>query len=164
MAKNGITRHVFDIKGTKKQSIPAETMRDVLDIVLDKSNHPVLVHCNRGRVSADSRAPILAFPEANIPQHRTGCVVGVIRKLHGWDLATILAEYHSFSAPKPRDADINYLTKVETANLVGNPRQVGPPQPHHQGSFQRILTFAFFGTLIWFVTLYRIAYVTGDIG
>lgn len=57
VAKNGITQHVFDIKGTKKQSIPAETMRDVLNVVLDKSNHPVLVHCNRGRVSIDPPYP-----------------------------------------------------------------------------------------------------------
>lgn len=99
-----------------------------------------------------------------LSQHRTGCVIGVIRKLYGWDLATTLAEYHSFSAPKPRDADINYLTKVETANLIASPRQLGPAQQHRQGSFQRILTFALFGTLIWFVTLYRIAYVTGDLG
>lgn len=175
MAKNGIAQHVFDIKGTKKQSIPAETMRNVLDIVLDKSNHPVLVHCNRGRVSTNSSTPL--FPTSSClrkltpPQHRTGCVVGVIRKLHGWDLATTLAEYHSFSAPKPRDADINYLTKVETANLVAaGPRHPGGPAPqqhhHHrqQGSFQRILTFAFFGTLIWFMTLYRIAYVSNDLG
>lgn len=62
VAKNGITQHVFDIKGTKKQSIPAETMRNVLDVVLDKRNHPVLVHCNRGRVSTNSSTPPSPHP------------------------------------------------------------------------------------------------------
>ena len=48
---NGIKQVVFDIEGTKKSSVPNEVMRAILQVVLDKANHPLLIHCNRGRVS-----------------------------------------------------------------------------------------------------------------
>ncbi|KAL2113133.1 hypothetical protein VUR80DRAFT_5212 [Thermomyces stellatus] len=134
--ENSIRQLVFDIDGTKKASIPAETMREVLRAVLDKTNHPVLVHCNRGR-------------------HRTGCIVGVLRKLYGWDLATVLSEYHSFANPKPRDTDIKYLTTVEPAKLFANAQEDAPM--HARGPFSRLFSFALFATMIWFVTMYQIA-------
>ncbi|SPO03329.1 uncharacterized protein DNG_06011 [Cephalotrichum gorgonifer] len=139
--ENGIKQYVFDIEGTKKQSIPASTMRDVLQLVLDKSNHPVLIHCNRGR-------------------HRTGSVVGVIRKLYGWDLSTVLAEYHSFASPKPREADISYLTDVEPRELLAQPYPVATF--HRNGAFPRFFAITFFAGLVWLVSFYKITYVVPD--
>lgn len=49
-----------------------------LDVVLDKSMHPVLVCCGMGR-------------------HRSGTVVGCLRRLQGWNLASISEEYRRFA-------------------------------------------------------------------
>jgi tyrosine-protein phosphatase SIW14 len=48
--KNGIQHCVFEMKGTKKEAIPIETMRSILRIVLDRRNHPLFIHCNHGKV------------------------------------------------------------------------------------------------------------------
>jgi len=86
------------MKGTKKEEIPAETMGIILELVLDKKRHPVLIHCKQGR-------------------HRTGCVVGVLRKVSGWNLGSILDEYKAYAEPKPRDCDITYLTGFQPSHF-----------------------------------------------
>jgi hypothetical protein len=50
MAVNGIKHHVFDMKGTKKEAIPIQTMKAILRLVLDQRHHPLLIHCNHGKV------------------------------------------------------------------------------------------------------------------
>ena len=96
--KHGITHHIVEMKGTKKEEIPAEIMGTILELVLDKSCHPVLIHCKQGR-------------------HRTGCVVGVLRKMSGWNLGSILDEYKTYAEPKPRDCDITYLTGFQPSRF-----------------------------------------------
>lgn len=39
------------MSGTKKEAIPDKTMKAILRLVLDTQNHPILIHCNHGRVS-----------------------------------------------------------------------------------------------------------------
>lgn len=51
--RNGIQHAIFDMKGTKKESIPVATMESILRVVLDRRNHPLLIHCNHGKVSLD---------------------------------------------------------------------------------------------------------------
>lgn len=51
LQKNGIRHCVFDMKGTKKEAIPIKTMKSILRMVLDRRNHPLLIHCNHGKVS-----------------------------------------------------------------------------------------------------------------
>ena len=53
--KNGIKHAVFDMKGTKKEAIPIATMKSILRVVLDRRNHPLLIHCNHGKVGASLR-------------------------------------------------------------------------------------------------------------
>jgi tyrosine-protein phosphatase SIW14 len=50
--RNGIQHAIFDMKGTKKADIPTATMKSILRVVLDRRNHPLLIHCNHGKVSA----------------------------------------------------------------------------------------------------------------
>ena len=38
------------MKGTKKEDIPIKTMKSILRLVLDRQNHPLLIHCNHGKV------------------------------------------------------------------------------------------------------------------
>ena len=49
--RNGIKHAIFDMKGTKKEAIPTATMESILRVVLDRRNHPLLIHCNHGKVS-----------------------------------------------------------------------------------------------------------------
>jgi len=70
-----------------------------LAFVLNPDNQPLYIHCNQGR-------------------HRTGCVVGCLRKLQQWPLDEILAEYRTYASPKTRSADIELITKFEPDSLV----------------------------------------------
>lgn len=98
ISKNGIKHHVFDMKGTKKEEIPIRTMKAILRLVLNQQNHPLLIHCNHGK-------------------HRTGCVVGIVRKVSGWDLDSVLTEYKSFAEPKVRECDVKYISGFELADI-----------------------------------------------
>ncbi|EMT64735.1 hypothetical protein FOC4_g10007418 [Fusarium odoratissimum] len=98
--REGIRQVVFNMKGTKKEAIPLGTMKAILSIVLDKSNYPLLIHCNHGK-------------------HRTGCVVGVVRKIAGWDAESVGAGY---AEPKARECDVNYLDDFQVSSLgISNP-------------------------------------------
>lgn len=112
-------------------TIPDEKIRQALAIVLDKRNHPLLIHCNKGKVSdlgtANSSASsgrnhtrrLILAPFAwscmfaSTPlraenlhlQHRTGCLVGCLRKMQCWSSTAIFEEYRKFSFPKSRAMD-----------------------------------------------------------
>ena len=47
-------------------------LKKVLRDILDPSNHPLLIHCNKGK-------------------HRTGSVVGCLRKIRDWSLSSIVS-------------------------------------------------------------------------
>ncbi|KAH6695400.1 tyrosine-protein phosphatase SIW14 [Plectosphaerella plurivora] len=98
MAATGIRHHIIDMKGTKKESIPIRTMKDILRIVLDQQHYPLMIHCNHGK-------------------HRTGCVVAVVRKVSGWKVDLILDEYRTYAAPKVRDCDLDYISSFELSQL-----------------------------------------------
>ncbi|KAF1777525.1 Protein-tyrosine phosphatase-like [Phytophthora cactorum] len=76
---HGIKLLQFGVPGNKEPfvDIPEEA-------VLDKRNHPMLIHCNKGK-------------------HRTGCLVGSLRKVQRWAFSSIFDEYIRFSAPKSND-------------------------------------------------------------
>lgn len=54
------------------------TIRVALELILDVENAPVLVCCSMGR-------------------HRTGTVVGCLRKLQNWSFASLIDEYSRFT-------------------------------------------------------------------
>ncbi|RGP68948.1 hypothetical protein FLONG3_8009 [Fusarium longipes] len=99
ITREGIRQVVFNMKGTKKEAIPLDTMNGILNVVLDKSNYPLLIHCNHGK-------------------HRTGCVVGVVRKIAGWDVSRVVAEYNNYAEPKARECDVTYLEGFQVSTLV----------------------------------------------
>ncbi|KAI0972887.1 tyrosine phosphatase family-domain-containing protein [Xylaria arbuscula] len=99
MRDNQITHRIFDMAGTKKEDIPIEMMRSIHAVVSDRANYPLLVHCKQGR-------------------HRTGCVVGVLRKSNQWNIDCIIDEYTAHAEPKVRDVDIKYLNEFELTRLL----------------------------------------------
>lgn len=64
-------------------TISHELIKEALSYVLDPSHHPLLV------VSASGT-------------HQVGVLVGCLRRLQRWNLASTLEEYRSFAAPTPR--------------------------------------------------------------
>ncbi|KAI9323907.1 tyrosine-specific protein phosphatase family protein [Zopfochytrium polystomum] len=90
--ENGIRLIHYRIQGNKEpfmeidQTVMASALADVLDV----RNHPILIHCNKGK-------------------HRVGCLVGCLRKLQDWSLTSIFDEYQRFSGAKIRIADQEFI-------------------------------------------------------
>jgi tyrosine-protein phosphatase SIW14 len=89
---NGITFFQFGIPGNKEPfvQIPHEKITAALVTIMDRRNHPMLIHCNKGK-------------------HRTGCLIGCLRKLQQWSLSTVFDEYRRFSFPKSRSMDQEFI-------------------------------------------------------
>lgn len=94
---SGITQITMAMASTK-QGIDTDVLSKVVKILMDRENHPILVHCN----------------ESN---HRTGCVVGALRKVKGWTTNNILEEYKRITEPKVRDCDVKFLRELEVSTL-----------------------------------------------
>lgn len=50
MASNGIRHCIVEMQGTKRVEIPDIVMNSIMAIALNKENHPLLIHCNHGKV------------------------------------------------------------------------------------------------------------------
>ncbi|CAN6178853.1 unnamed protein product [Urochloa humidicola] len=100
LEKNGIRLHQFGIEGRKEPfvTIPDDKIREALKVVLDPKNQPLLIHCKRGK-------------------HRTGCVVGCLRKLQKWCLSSVFDEYHRFAAAKARITDQRFMELFDVSSL-----------------------------------------------
>ncbi|KAJ8461733.1 hypothetical protein OPV22_034659 [Ensete ventricosum] len=97
---NGIRLFQFGIDGCKEPfvNIPEDTIHEALKAVLDIRNHPIVIHCKRGK-------------------HRTGCLVGCLRKLQRWCLASIFDEYQRFAAAKARVSDQMFMERFDISGL-----------------------------------------------
>lgn len=132
---NGIRHVTFDMKGTKKEAIPIDTMAGILQLTLDKRNYPLLVHCNHGK-------------------HRTGCVVAAARRVAGWEIDPALDEYRAFASPKIRDCDIDYITAFQSSSSPRLDDETVPrsPVPVQVNTFVRSLLFSTVVVVIWIVS------------
>ncbi|KAK9053304.1 hypothetical protein SSX86_029937 [Deinandra increscens subsp. villosa] len=83
-------------------NIPEITIREALKVVLDVRNHPLLIHCKRGK-------------------HRTGCVVGCLRKTQRWCLTSIFDEYQRFAAAKARVSDQRFMELFDASGFKDIP-------------------------------------------
>lgn len=62
-------------------SLNESTIRNALELICDRNNYPMLVCCGMGR-------------------HRTGTVIGCLRRLQGWNLASVSEEYRRFTGAR----------------------------------------------------------------
>ncbi|KAI8906829.1 protein-tyrosine phosphatase [Gorgonomyces haynaldii] len=62
--------------------------------VIDESHHPILLHCNKGK-------------------YRVGCLVGCLRKVQQWSMASIFDEYRRFSGTSFRVADQDFIESFD---------------------------------------------------
>ncbi|KAJ2319920.1 tyrosine-protein phosphatase siw14 [Coemansia sp. RSA 2704] len=92
LEQNHIALYQFGVAGNKEPfaDIPEPVICQALLVLMDKRCLPALIHCNRGR-------------------HRTGCLVGCLRKLQEWTNTSIFDEYRRFSAPKSRSMDQQFI-------------------------------------------------------
>ncbi|CAH2059696.1 unnamed protein product [Thlaspi arvense] len=83
-------------------NISDHKIREALKVLLDEKNHPLLIHCNRGK-------------------HRTGCLVGCMRKLQKWCLTSIFDEYQRFAAAKARVSDQRFMELFDVSSFKNVP-------------------------------------------
>lgn len=95
---NKIKLFQFGIDGTKTAPVPKSTITEALKIIIDVRNHPLLIHCKRGK-------------------HRTGCLVGCFRKLQNWCLSSVLEEYKQCVGAKSRVVDLTFLEMFDVSYL-----------------------------------------------
>lgn len=98
--EQGIKLFQMGMSGNKEPfvRIPHDTITEALKVVLNPENQPILIHCNRGK-------------------HRTGCLVGVLRRLQRWSLTIIFDEYRKFAAPKERPMDQQFIELYNDAEI-----------------------------------------------
>jgi protein tyrosine/serine phosphatase len=70
--------------------ITEEIAKTGLEILLDTTQHPVIVMCATGI-------------------HETGILIGCLRKLIGWNFNAIIFEYRSFAGNKSRMANEQFI-------------------------------------------------------
>lgn len=106
--ENDINVFQVSMSGNKEPfvKIPDEVLTKALEIAINPQNHPLLIHCNRGK-------------------HRTGCLVGCIRRLQNWSLTMILDEYRRFAAPKIRPLDQQFIELYNDTEIIKTARENG---------------------------------------
>ena len=99
LAEAGVQLLQFGVEGNKEpfDEIPEDSIRSALHAVLDRRNQPLLIHCNQGK-------------------HRTGCLVGCVRKAQRWSLVSIFDEYRLFAGNKARIVDQQFLERIDIGN------------------------------------------------
>ncbi|GAA0173940.1 protein phosphatase [Lithospermum erythrorhizon] len=99
LESNNVKLFQFGIDGTKETSASQEAaITEALKVLIDVRNHPVLIHCKRGK-------------------HRTGCLVGCLRKLQNWCFSSVEDEYKLFAGNKWRQTDVNFLQSFDVSSL-----------------------------------------------
>ncbi|KKK14686.1 hypothetical protein AOCH_000800 [Aspergillus ochraceoroseus] len=117
---NGILHHRIVILANKDPAVktPECVMNRVLEILLNKSNHPILIHCNKGK-------------------HRTGCVSACFRKLQGWDMRDVINEYIHYSCPKSRGLDEVFIKEFDPSKL-STLVQISGAKSWHSGDSSKV--------------------------
>lgn len=95
----GIQHFQVHIRANKGEvRVDSCEMSRALRLIMDRTNHPILIHCNKGK-------------------HRTGCTVACFRRILGIDLDSIREEYHTYAGMKARFLDEVFFENYDL-NLV----------------------------------------------
>lgn len=119
LREHGIAHFRVIVQANKapEEKTPDHVINGILEILLNKANHPILIHCNKGK-------------------HRTGCVVACFRKLQGWNLRDVLDEYLSYSWPKSRVLDEKFIEAFDTSKLDHTAKDSGAPLWRPTGNYK----------------------------
>jgi tyrosine-protein phosphatase OCA1 len=89
--------------------VPEDVIIEGLSILLDPSNYPLAVMCSLG-------------------MYQTGTLIGCLRKLQGWNLASIIDEYRRYAGSKHRQLNEQFIELFDI-DLVDIP--LNPPRFLH---------------------------------
>ncbi|MFQ6647467.1 hypothetical protein Gotur_021371 [Gossypium turneri] len=94
----------FGIEGKTEPSLASlkDAIRGALKILIDVRNHPVLIHCKRGKVIVQIQLLNVSF----------ACGTELIKN---WCLSSVFEEYQHFAGMKSRSADLRF---IETFDIV----------------------------------------------
>ncbi|KAF8937321.1 tyrosine phosphatase family-domain-containing protein [Dissophora ornata] len=83
LKREDIRRIHYKIEGNKEPfiEIDEDVISNALVNILDARNHPLLIHCAKGK-------------------HRIGCLIGCLRKIQNWSMTSIFDEYRRFAGSK----------------------------------------------------------------
>ena len=97
---NGISLLCHGLDGNKWpfKAIDHIEFRKALVDILNPANRPLLIHCNKGK-------------------HRTGSLIGCLRKYREWAMSSIAFEYILFAAPKSRLEDQRFIEAFDCSYL-----------------------------------------------
>lgn len=99
MDEAGIQHFRVHIRANKGEvRIDSCEMQRALRLIIDRTNHPIMVHCNKGK-------------------HRTGCTIACFRRICGLDMESIREEYHTYAGKKARFLDEVFFENFDL-NLV----------------------------------------------
>ncbi|KAF8097926.1 hypothetical protein N665_0279s0055 [Sinapis alba] len=100
LESNNIKLFHFGIHGKTDPStpMPKDTVLSALRVLVDVRNHPILIHCKQGK-------------------HRTGCLVGCLRKVQNWCLSSVLEEYQNCAGSKWRQRDLRFIEEFDVVGL-----------------------------------------------
>lgn len=107
MEDQRIFLHHLATHDTVSEPISEQTVLLAMNVLLDTSLHPVLVMCSHGR-------------------HRTGTVIGCLRKLQMWSLSAIFEEYDRHADGRGRLANEQFIELFDT-DLINVPSANQPP-------------------------------------
>lgn len=102
ISSNGILHHHIPILANKDETkyTAAATVNKIMELLLDRENYPILIHCNKGK-------------------HRTGCMTACFRKITGWTDEACISEYVHYSTPKERPLDKVFIRRYDAEILKG---------------------------------------------
>eukprot|EP00741_Cyanophora_paradoxa_P001038 tig00000455_g1000.t1 len=97
MDDQDITLHHLGSEGHSNpwKPISEQVVLEALDLILDPKNYPLMVMCNLGR-------------------HRTGTLIGCLRKLQRWNLTAIFEEYRRYAGSKVRLSNEQFVELFDT--------------------------------------------------
>ncbi|GME67189.1 hypothetical protein B5S28_g1550 [[Candida] boidinii] len=95
------------LDGNSWDGLSESSIKQALEIISDKRNHPLLVCCGMGR-------------------HRTGTVIGCLRKLQGWNLASVSEEYRRFTGIRGGRILVELLIEAFDVNSIKVDKNIAP--------------------------------------
>lgn len=75
--------------------VSEEVVLEAFELILNPNNYPLMIMCNLGR-------------------HRTGTIVGCLRKLQRWSLTAIFEEYRRYTGSKVRVLNEQFIELFDT--------------------------------------------------
>jgi tyrosine-protein phosphatase SIW14 len=107
MDETGIQHFQVHIKANKGEvRVESCEMSRALRLILDRTNHPILIHCNKGK-------------------HRTGCTIACLRRITGMEFGDVVDEYHTYAGAKARLMDEVFFENFDLNNVMWMARQEG---------------------------------------